>query len=688
MLLVLASCASARTEWRPVAPEDVAAVRPASDPDAPAIVLSWDIDFDDRGFPAERNIVEYIRYKIFDPDKAAALTRLSEISVSFGIENLLENAFQVRVTSPDGRTRDFGKEAIHERILVQGGAEQSGFFERLFSPKPPRAKEQVLAVGGLNPGDLVDIRIEQRIRYLAQDFAYSLQKTGVPVRSVRWTMRLPSTAMFSPSVLLGNPEKREAVSRFDKDKNTLVVTASNLPALTDEPLSPSLNDRSVTLFGAYSLVNQNYIMIHLMDQSIHLRPEDGRLAPLANAYYLQQQDAAFPQRAVEDLERTLVAGATTDIEKARRIHDYVGRRVDRFRLDPRYSRYTVRYRGVPLADVIDFDKNPDEPIMPIDFQWLAIALYRAAGFKADTILLADKRRIRFGAARATELFLNQVCARVEVAGAWKYSLVVAPTRVAFGELPWPYRGQQGLLVKEGKQEFVEVPDDPPSANMVLKAGDLTLGPDGSMVGTATETLTGDLAEEAREVLRPMSEEDRRAEIARSLKQGLGDCELEVLAVQGLEDVGAPILVRFTIKAVQYATVTGKRIIFSPSFFRRASVSPFSAAVRRNDVVFPFREEDKDLVKIHVPAGYALEAPSAPASLPGPLVTCKISLGCSPARRLIVLKRDYVLDLDGVHASSYSIIKNWFDRIARSDRHELILLRRPEPDGAGQTAPSR
>lgn len=676
ILLALAGPLGAGVEWSPVGPEDIAAVRPASDPDAPAIILSWSVNVDDSDFPEEEKIVEELRYKIFDPEKAAALTRLSALSISSGGSSV-SAALRARLTQPDGQTQAFGDEAVRETSLMQSGAEQGGFFDKLFAAATPETKEKYLAVPGLREGSILDVRIEQRLYNLPStwDFVFRLQKASVPVRSTRWKIRLAPRTVYKPSLLLANGGDQDAKYEIDERHNTLVVTGSNLPALVAEPFSTPVNNRSVTLFGSYAPINEMIVPVHPMARSIRLSAEDGPWALIANRIYLLQEDGAYPESATARLERTVVAGASTDEERARRIHNYVHGLYERFRRSRRNRRQlSVATEAARITDLPEFEKYPDEQITPVDFQWLEIGLFRAAGFQADTLLLPDKEMIRFDPARASDMFVRHFASRVLVDGAWRYSMVLTPAPVCFDQLPWQFRGQSAVVVREGRQELVDIPDAPAAATLASNVGDFALGPDGSLAGTVTQTLTGDLAYEARLRLGRVPAERRRAFAARGLRVALGFQGVKVRAVDGVDDPSAPVVLAYEVAVPDYAVVTGRHLILKPSFFKAHASSPFSATARRNDVEFPFKEQEIDTVTIRLPEGYALEAPSAPVSSPGKLLSYKVSIGYSKTHHFIRLTRDYLRNLDGVRAAFYPQLKGWLDRVSQSDQHELVLVK--------------
>src|SRR6185312_1999842 len=97
---------------------ELAASAPLLDPGAPAEVIFRRISIDDSDFPEERRLHEYVRYKIYDPEKSARLTRVSLRSVSAeGIQLGTNIVIAARLTNADGAVHVFGKEALQEKPI-------------------------------------------------------------------------------------------------------------------------------------------------------------------------------------------------------------------------------------------------------------------------------------------------------------------------------------------------------------------------------------------------------------------------------------------------------------------------------------------------------------------------------------------------------------------------------------------
>lgn len=66
-----------------------------------------------------------------------------------------------------------------------------------------------------------------------------------------------------------------------------------------------------------------------------------------------------------------------------------------------------------------------------------------------------------------------------------------------------------------------------------------------------------------------------------------DAEVTSIKLDNVDDAAKPLGTRYHLDAPRYAQVTGKRILFQPSAFRRGQASPFTASERHFPIAFPF-----------------------------------------------------------------------------------------------------
>ena len=103
--------------------------------------------------------------------------------------------------------------------------------------------------------------------------------------------------------------------------------------------------------------------------------------------------------------------------------------------------------------MIEFEKNPDVPLSSMDFLWVAIGLYKAAGLKVQTILLPNNNVIAFDQSMTSEAFLPDACARVLVNDHWVFSLPSTVFPLPLGALP-PGKCRQGRSRRTDSQERI------------------------------------------------------------------------------------------------------------------------------------------------------------------------------------------------------------------------------------------
>jgi hypothetical protein len=677
IILATGSLASARDfdPWKPISPAEMTKAPPASAPDAPAEVLLWTISVDDSYYPANRKIREYLRYKIYDPEKSVNLTRISELTTSWEGEELGTVDFLAHLTLPDGTSKDFTKDSIQQRNIVQSGSDQN-WFSRLVSGPGTEVQEKFLAVTGIEPGSILEIQFTRTLKYSSPLFKHVFQKSGIPVHHVEYTQHIPSPYDFAPRPFLINGALYHANLKADAKNRVLVVTADDLPPLYAEPLSPPLLDRSLAIAGSYQAVHTVFLA-RQTSSSVRIDPKDGPWASFASRVSMIETDATENWPILKRTAIAITAGATTDREKAERIHNYVHQRYLAFTRSSKVKRTLVcQYNSAAPEEVIEFEKNPEVVLNSMDFLWVAIGLYKAAGLKVQTILLPNNTVIAFDPSMTSEAFLPDACARVLVSGQWIFSLPSTVLPLPLGALPAANVGRVGLIAQVNKSEFVDVPAPRAEDSVISNSGAFELSPDGSMTGVCTRTLTGMPSYVFKMRLRNAADERRLRSTARLLKNELKAERVVVASVDGIDDASAPVVIHYKISFSDYATVTKSRLIFTPAIFESQSPPLFPDETRRNDVVFPFPFTTSDDFTVHMPVGYKLEAPSAPQSIPGSILSLTYNVTYVPSQNLIRTRRTHVSQLTKVELPTYPRLKNWFDSVAKIDSHELVLMRDP------------
>jgi hypothetical protein len=682
-ILFCSSTASAKDKWEAASAEELAASKPMIDPDAPAEVLSWKISVDDRNYPEYRDVSEYLRYKVFDPEKADHLMRLSQQAITVDGVEVREAEMSARLTQPDGTTKEYGAESVRERDVVRNASPDSA-LRKLFSSEGFSVKEKFLAVGGVQPGAVLEFRIKVTERYPRPATLRTLQIAGLSVRRLEYVQQpSPEVDHYRHAFFVLNTDGKKL--KEDKKTGLITLAAENLRPLSDEPLSGTPPYYAVTVASCYT-----HTQLYSMKGNSHHREfgPDQPWAPFATVTSWISQDHIVLTAAVKKKAAELTSDATSPVEKAVRIHDYVQQLYQRF-FRERKSRRPVMINLadiVNMDDVMDFEKHEPEKMRDRDFTWLAVSLYRAAGLKSELLMLPNRRVAPFSEKLVSDAFLPELCVAVQWDDAWHFSLPTGRIPVAFDQLPWELRGGQGLFAREGRQDFLRIPSTAGAASRMAVTGKLELHPDGSLTGECKLALSGEEAYASRAFLYTRPPEKRRSAVVASLRRALPGASIRVQDVANVDDPAKPVEITYALRWPSFATSTENRLIFRPLVFRTKSTSPFTNAERHNSIYFPFARSEDDTYTLKLPPGFKLEAKVAPAGIPGDALSYKIGIGYAAKTDTLHVHREFVSELSVVPVQVYPDLKRWYDAVAASDQYELVLVREAAAASEGGSQP--
>jgi len=686
----LVALADWKPVWQPVTPEELAETRPKIDPDAAAEVVFKNIEVDDADLPVRRQ-THYVRYKIYVPDRAIHLTRLSELE-TFDEKDVELSA---RLTLADGTTKVFGKESIRERPLIKSGAESS-LLARIFADDYRKLQEKFLAVTGIEPGAVLEYQWRTKHR---ANLTYStsfltgwlLQPEELPVRVAKITFLPPTGKSAQRRVFLFNTDSSKVQAKRDDKKDIFTVTAQDLPAHPNEPLAGSMYDRAPTAFLSYEAIEFEIVGRNV--RSIDVDPKkNGPWATQAVRSMLLTDEIVDTEKYVEKYAKELVQGAPTPLEKAKRIHEKISSlqrgyaRALKTR-KPEDVRYLSWGRDATLEDMIKLaDQHPHLPINENRYLWLELSLDRAAGLNAKLIDIPTRKIVRFDIRAVSAPFLENDAIAVQIDNKWYVSDPRLNPSLPFGVMPWYSQGDVGLLAQEGDQTFIPLNPTLAKDSLITTTGELQLESDGTLHGTIHRKITGQPAFNLRQRLLDQETAAQQEKVRDQLKAELPNMTVKILKIDGVDGVGTPVEVVFEVEYPGFAVMAKDRLIIRPAMLRGANLSPFSAATRRKAVQFPYEWGEIDDLTVTLPAGYAPDQSLATAA---PIFEknqfyFKIALNFNPAQSALRARREFVLLQPDWLPAQYPQLKGWFDAMAGSDQLEIIFKRSTAT--AAQTAP--
>jgi transglutaminase-like putative cysteine protease len=243
---------------------------------------------------------------------------------------------------------------------------------------------------------------------------------------------------------------------------------------------------------------------------------------------------------------------------------------------------------------------------------------------------------------------------------------------ALGYVPSYLQASYGLLVTDSGGELVELPLLPPNLNRLLRSAKLNLSSDGTLSGSVTEVRGGQQATLRRAQLRDMQPADRKKFFENLLAGSLSGFSLLDYQIEGLEDYGANLVVRYRFIAENYAKPAGNLLLVRPRVLGQKSDDVMEGKERKYPVEFEGTSLQSDLYDITLPSGFRVdELPQA--------VSAKYAFGqylsqIKVTGDILQYQRDYQISQIEVPTEHLADLKAFFRQITEDESNTAVLKR--------------
>jgi hypothetical protein len=637
------------TTWLPISDSDRELKSSVIEKEAGAEILLWRVHVVDEYLSngLQRVLWHYVRLKVFDANgKEKAGTVDLPYRDSGGIVDVAG-----RTIKADGTIVELDKKAIYKRDLVRAG----GRKEKVVS----------FAMPGVENGAILEYRWKQtqddnRFRYLRLEFTRDL-----PVQKVTYFMKpLSSNFVASDQMYVIPFNCTPTPLQQDRDGWT-ETTVTNVAASRDEPYAPS--DANVHPWAL-----------------LYYRPGSSRDPQKywneeAKKTYNEFKGQLKPDVEQKAAATQAVADAKTDEEKIVALTTFVRKRL-RSIFDPE----------VTEAERTDFIKKLPENrernsaeifkgkfALSSEMNVLFAALASQVGLDVRPVLVANQREVTIDLTTLPErYFIDDVALGMKAGEGWRV-FSVSSRYLYPGMLDSEEQGMPAIVTDPKAALIMKTSVTTPDLSVESRSAKLKLSDKGSLSGDVHEGYTGYRAEEYRLRLARQSPAQREQYFHDRIVRMFPDAEVTDLKIENIEDAPAPVLVSYHMDAPLFAQITGKRVFFHPSPFRRSQAAIFSASERRYPVQFPFAWKETDQIQIELPAGFELENADNPGSFnfgdPGGY-SLSMALRKGTTTELVV-NRELTFGAKGsilFPASAYPSLKKVFDEVQLRDSHTLAL----------------
>ncbi|MGC2496890.1 MAG: transglutaminase domain-containing protein, partial [Acidobacteriaceae bacterium] len=305
---------------------------------------------------------------------------------------------------------------------------------------------------------------------------------------------------------------------------------------------------------------------------------------------------------------------------------------------------------------------------------LFIAMARAAGMRADAMIVADRDENFLNTGYLKWDQLEDEIAIVTVGGKEMY-FDPGERYCEFGELHWRHTQVQGMRQTDKGPVLAVTPGSRYADNRVVRIAELQLGADGSLKGVIRIAMTGVEALRWRQRALVTDEATIKKEFEDELQERVPDgVVVKTNHFLSLTDYNSQFMAVMDVSG-SMGTVTGKRV-FVPGAFFEARVKPLFAETKREnpvDLHYPYVARDEG--SLTVAPGLTME--SVPTNGKVPLKTLAFFQEVYGAKGSEYQQvREMALGTPLYKAEEYADLRDFFQKANAQDEELLVLKREP------------
>jgi hypothetical protein len=466
-----------------------------------------------------------------------------------------------------------------------------------------------------------------------------------PINSISWFPILP------PGVQLVHTQL-PASSSFDGAPQTYEVTVKDVPPTVKEEFMPpiaSFSYRVMFNFTAYRT-------------GADFWKEEGK------DWSKRMDSFANPNGELKAATQTIVAGATTDDEKLKKIYAVVmtleNTRFTRER-EQREDKADGGSKVKSAADVLTHKRGTATQLTE-----LFVGMARAAGFKAYMMYVPDRSIEIFTPQWLNFSQFDDLIAIVNVGGkevffdpGWRYT--------AYGQLAWEHTFISGLRQIDGGTGFATTPGADYKVNRTTRVANLTMNEKGEVEGKVDLTFMGNAALGWRHTALNGDEESLKRELRESLEAKIPKTlEVTLGQIEGLTDYENPLIVHYDVKGT-LGTSTGKRLVLPADFFLAGSKATFPDEKRQESVYFQYSRITQDALRLKLPSNFTVEATpdNAKFNLTGEEA---YGLNVSSDASSFTTRRDHIQSEILVPQPQYEALRKFYVQFEAKDQESVVL----------------
>jgi transglutaminase-like putative cysteine protease len=538
---------------------------------------------------------------------------------------------------------------IENGLLVKTELKKESEFEETLEGEYTR---KTIALPNVKEGSIIEYTTTIKTPYFSQLRDWYFQY-DIPVNDVRYDVSIPIYFIYNVytvgyvDVKMIDP-KLTLNTKNDTNEYYYLYTATNVKAFRDEAYISNKENYIGKLEHELSIIqmpnkNPEHIATDWKAVAKSIYDHDGFGRELRFDGYFQ------------DDVKAITAGLETPEAKLTAIFNYV------------QARMSWNEEDGYICDLGVKEAYKTKQGNVGDINLMLTAMLRDAGLDANPVLVST--RDHGIAIFASRLAYNYVVAAVKIND--KTLLLDATSKYSKpGILPVRALNWEGRLIKKnGDTENIDLMPKGNSKEVINILADIA--PDGTVTGKARDQYFDHSAYTFRELYAEIKQDS----YIEKLEKDFTGLEIGEYKITNEKDLAKPVIEDYSFSNSNLADVIGNKIYISPILFFAKKTNPFKQETREYPVDFIYPYEDKFMITLKIPAGYAIE------SLPKPLAmamednigTFKYSVVQSGSDG-IQLSVATTINFASVSKEYYKTLKDFFQKMIEKQNEKLVLVK--------------
>lgn len=353
---------------------------------------------------------------------------------------------------------------------------------------------------------------------------------------------------------------------------------------------------------------------------------------------------------------TVTAGATTDLQKAMAIFDYMKKQV----------KWNERYGNYSETSVKEAIENRTGNVADINFA--LISAMAAAELDVEAVMLSSRENGIVNKLYPILSDFNYVIAKVNIDGN-SYLLDATEPLAPFGLLPLRCINDQGRVINLKKPSYwidlKAAKRSSTSHSLVGKMGD-----DGKIIATITSHSLGFNALNLRKNMKSYSSLDDYVE---KLDEHLTNIKIKNYKITNLDSVENALVQEYEVE-FNLGNTENMGNYFNPFFINPVKSNPFKLNQRNYPVDLGAASEERIAISISLPDKFQIKEQPKDISLALPNQGGRYILQTSLTDHNLTLKQQLLFSKAIYSPEEYHYLKEFYNRIIQTQKSDILLTK--------------